>query len=134
MARVVVTASADADVAAIISDLAAKAGASVALRYHAEFDALYRRLEQFPESGAPRPALGRFVRIGMVSPYVVIHESMKTRDTVTIMRILHGRRRITRRLLARPTEFAKEAERQAKLLRGRLEEKEALAFIEAADR
>lgn len=29
-------------------------------------------------------------------------------------------------------EFAKEAERQAKLLRGRVEEKEALAFIEAA--
>ncbi len=29
-------------------------------------------------------------------------------------------------------EFAKEAERQAKLLRGRPEEKEALAFIEAA--
>jgi antidote-toxin recognition MazE-like antitoxin len=31
-------------------------------------------------------------------------------------------------------EFAKEAERQAKLLRGRVEEKEALAFIEAAFR
>jgi hypothetical protein len=29
-------------------------------------------------------------------------------------------------------EFAKEAERQAELLRGRAEEKEALAFIEAA--
>ncbi len=29
-------------------------------------------------------------------------------------------------------EFAREAERQAKLLRGRPEEKEALAFIEAA--
>ena len=31
-------------------------------------------------------------------------------------------------------EFAKEAERQAKLLRGLVEEKEALAFIEAAFR
>jgi hypothetical protein len=29
-------------------------------------------------------------------------------------------------------EFAKEAERQAKLLRGRAEEKETMAFIEAA--
>ncbi len=29
-------------------------------------------------------------------------------------------------------EFAREAERQAKLLRGRVEEKEALAFIESA--
>ncbi len=32
----------------------------------------------------------------------------------------------------RRPEFAKEAERQAKLLRGRAEEQEALAFIEAA--
>jgi hypothetical protein len=32
----------------------------------------------------------------------------------------------------RRPEFAREAERQAKLLRGRPEEKEALAFIEAA--
>ena len=31
-------------------------------------------------------------------------------------------------------EFAKEAERQAKLLRGRAEEKEALDFIESAFR
>jgi Protein of unknown function (DUF3018) len=32
----------------------------------------------------------------------------------------------------RHPEFAKEAERQAKLLRGRAEEKETMAFIEAA--
>lgn len=69
MARIVITASADADTAFILDDLAAKAGANVAARYDADFDPLYRRLERFAESGAPRPALGRLVRIGVVSPY-----------------------------------------------------------------
>jgi toxin ParE1/3/4 len=103
VARVVITASADADSGAIISDLAAKAGANVAVRYDADFDALYRRLEKFPESGAPRPAPGRLVRIGVVSPYTVIHEYIEADDVVTILRVLHGRRRVTRRMLNRPT-------------------------------
>ena len=44
----------------------------VADRYEADFDALYRRLAMFPESGSLRPELGRFIRIGLVSPYVVV--------------------------------------------------------------
>ena len=102
MARVVLTASADADTAFILRDLAAKAGADVARRYDAEFDALYRRPERFPESGSPRPALGALVRIGIVSPYNIIHEYISADDVVTVMRLLHGRRRITRRMLNRP--------------------------------
>ena len=102
MARVAITASADADTASILADLAAKAGANVAARYDADFDALYRRLEQFPESGSPRPALGRLVRIGVVSPYNVIHEYVEADDAVTILRIVHGRRRFTRRMLNQP--------------------------------
>jgi toxin ParE1/3/4 len=103
VARVVITASADADTAYILADLAAKAGANVAAHYDADFDAFYRRLEQFPESGSPRPALGRLVRIGVVSPYNVIHEYVEADDAVTILRIVHGRRRFTRRMLNRPT-------------------------------
>ena len=68
MARVVVTGPADADAATIISDLGEKAGATVAARYDENFDALYRRLAAFPESGSPPPELGRFIRIGIVSP------------------------------------------------------------------
>ena len=98
MARVVLTASADADTAFILRDLAAKAGANVTGRYDAEFDTLYRRLERFPESGSPRPALGALVRIGIISPYNIVHEYIA--DVVTVMRLLHGRRRITRRMLA----------------------------------
>jgi plasmid stabilization system protein ParE len=68
VALVVITGAADADAAAIADDLAAKAGANVAVRYDADFDAFYQRLKQFPESGAPRRKLGATVRIGVVFP------------------------------------------------------------------
>lgn len=99
MARVVVTSLADADAAYIIADLGAKAGANVAVRYDADIDRLYRRLSDHPKSGAPRPALGAYVRICVVSPYVVIYEHIEAADTVTIMRIAHGRRKFTRRFI-----------------------------------
>ena len=84
MARVVIAAAADKDTAAIIADLIGKAGA--------EIDAFYRRLERFPESGAPRRRLGSAVRLGVVFPYVA----------VLVLRVLHGRRKITRRMLRNP--------------------------------
>jgi plasmid stabilization system protein ParE len=39
------------------------------------------------------------VRICVVSPYVVIYEHIEAEDTVMIMRIAHGRRKITRKFL-----------------------------------
>ncbi len=70
MARVVITASADADVAAIISDLAAKAGVDVAGRYTVEFDALYQRSERFPQrvniSSAPPAALASMSNLSRI--------------------------------------------------------------------
>lgn len=101
MARVVITSPADADAAHIIAGLGAKAGAGVAARYDADFDKLYERLAVHPESGAPRPTLGRRVRICVVSPYVVIYEHIEADDAVMVMRIVHGRRKITRRLFRR---------------------------------
>ncbi len=103
MARVVITGPADADSAEIIGDLTAKAGELVADRYEAEFEALYLRLATFPESGSPRPKLGRFIRIGLVSPYMVVYRHAPGDDLVAVIRILHGRRRITRRRLTQPT-------------------------------
>jgi toxin ParE1/3/4 len=97
--RVVITSSADADTAHVTADLGAKAGATVADRYVSDFDKLYQRLADHPRSGAPRPALGRHVRICIVSPYVVIYEYIEADDTVMIMRIVHGRRKITRAFL-----------------------------------
>jgi toxin ParE1/3/4 len=81
------------------ADLAAKAAAAVAIKYEELFYALYRRLVDHPASGARRPAPGRDIRIGVVSPYLVIYRYTRSADTVTVLRIHHGRRRITRRLL-----------------------------------
>jgi toxin ParE1/3/4 len=102
VARVVITASADADTADIIDDLTDKAGANVTARYDADFDAFYRRLERFPESGAPRRKSGPTVRIGVVFPYVVFYRYVKADDAVLVLRVLHGRRKITRRMLRQP--------------------------------
>ena len=99
MARIIVTPEADADSAFIIADLAKKAGARVADRYEADFDNVYDRLADHPQIGAPRPRLGKQVRICVVSPYTLFYEHSETDDTVTIMRIAHGRRKITRKFL-----------------------------------
>jgi toxin ParE1/3/4 len=99
VARVVITSPVDADTAYIISDLGAKAGANVAARYNADFGRLYERLADHPKSGAPRPRLGKHVRICVVSPYTLFYEYSEADDTVMIMRIAHGRRKISRKFL-----------------------------------
>ena len=97
MARVVITEPADADVQAIIAYLSREAGHRVAAKYAQEFDAAYDRLADFPGIGPRRPALGLDTRIWVVRPYVIIYEHIG--DTVTVLRILHGRRDISRRLV-----------------------------------
>ena len=72
MARVVFTAAADADAAAIFDYLYAKAGKSTVLKYRAAFKTLYEHLANFPDSGAPRPKVGGRIRIGIVTPYIVV--------------------------------------------------------------
>lgn len=99
MARVVVTEPADADTAAIQSYLEREAGRITAAKYSSSFESLYERLTAHPDSGAPRPALGPHVRIGIVAPFVVIYRHVADDDVVAIIRIVHGSRRITRRLL-----------------------------------
>jgi toxin ParE1/3/4 len=99
VASVVLTSLADADIAHIIDDLNRLVGANVAARYDANFDMLYRRLARYPDSGAPRPKLGAHVRISAVSPYVVIYEHVEDDDVVIILRVVHGRRNITRELV-----------------------------------
>ena len=94
MARVVVTDQAKRDIRRILSDLTERAGYRVAERYALEFKAVYRHLNSFPDSGSPRPALGLNTRIMLVLPYIVIYESRT--DTVTVLRVMHGKRNITR--------------------------------------
>jgi toxin ParE1/3/4 len=99
MARVVLTDAADADAAFIFDDLYAKAGKPTVVKYRAAFKTLYERLADFPDSGAPRPTIGAQIRIGIVSPYIVIYKHTEADSIVRVLRIVHGSRRITRRLL-----------------------------------
>jgi len=99
MARVVISTVAQADTAAILRDLVAKAGHGVAVDYAASIEALYDRLATHPGSGAPRPVYGRHVRMGIVLPYLVFYRHVPDSDLVGIIRVLHGSRHITRKLL-----------------------------------
>jgi plasmid stabilization system protein ParE len=63
----------------------------------ASADADLDRLAEFPDIGAPRPKLGSLTRVGIVLPYVAIYEHKE--DVVTVLRVLHGRRKITARLI-----------------------------------
>lgn len=92
---------ADQDMDDIIAYLDIEAGPSTADKYTALIEANYTQLADYPESGALRPKLGGAVRIGIVAPYIVIYEYMAAVDTVTILRIVHGSRRITAKLLTR---------------------------------
>ncbi|HEY5225999.1 MAG TPA: type II toxin-antitoxin system RelE/ParE family toxin [Methylovirgula sp.] len=99
MVRIVVTALADADVADILADLNSEAGSVTAERFNARFERLYERLADHPDSGPLRPILGSHIRIGVVFPYIVIYRHVEGADTVSLIRVLHGRRRFTRKLL-----------------------------------
>jgi toxin ParE1/3/4 len=100
MARIVITASAAADSAAIFDYLNATAGRATVIKYRALFSKLYERLAYHPHSGPPRPALGPNIRIGVLSPYIVIYGHAEDGDTVNVLRIVHGRRQITGKLLS----------------------------------
>lgn len=74
MAKVVVTALADSDLAEIIAYLAERGTPGIAERYAREFDAVFTRLGEFPGLGAPRPQLGANARIAIVPPYVAVYD------------------------------------------------------------
>jgi toxin ParE1/3/4 len=83
MARIVIAAAADADSAAILDYLNVKAGKPPVVKYRALFGRLYDRLADHPDSRAPRPTLGPGIRIGVVSPYIVIYRHVEAADNVT---------------------------------------------------
>jgi len=96
MTRFVLTDSAKADTAEIIDYLAREAGARVAEDYGRRFRTTIERLADLPETGTPRSRPGRNIRITVVYPYLLIYRYTRQDDTLTLLRILHGRRNITR--------------------------------------
>jgi plasmid stabilization system protein ParE len=99
MTRIIVSPQADADWDEILDRLAEQAGHATADRYAANLDAIYDNLTMSPAMGAPRPQYGRRTRIIVLSPYLVIYDHLTEIEIVHIVRILDGRRNITRRLV-----------------------------------
>lgn len=99
MTRLVLTPAALNDANEIFEYLAAEAGRAVADKYRMSFDNLFRLLRDYSDVGPVRSRLGRGVRIGVVDPYLAIYRH--DLDTVTVLRIVHGRRRITGAMLGR---------------------------------
>lgn len=102
MTRVILSSAASSDQTEILNDLNSKAGLATATKFRGFFSALYERLADHPAIGAPRQALGHNIRVGIVSPYIIIYRHSADDDTVTVLRIVHGRRRITGELLGNP--------------------------------
>ncbi|MGA2892545.1 MAG: type II toxin-antitoxin system RelE/ParE family toxin [Xanthobacteraceae bacterium] len=99
MTRLVVTPEANADASEILTYLDREAGARIAESYSRRFQQTLAGLVDLPRTGAPRPILGRNTRIAIVQPYLLIYDFSNDDDTLTLLRILHGRRNITRGLL-----------------------------------
>lgn len=92
MTPIVVSPRADADVDEMIKRLAEAAGPSVVRRYERELGSDLRKA-----SGARRRSLGPNMRIAVLSPYVIVYDYVD--GIVRIVRIVDGRRNITRRLV-----------------------------------
>ena len=99
MTRLVVTSNAEDDLNKILDYLKGKAGALVAEEYGLKFLTSIERLANFPGVGSRREAFGPNARVVVVPPYVLIYDYASAEDTVTLLRILHGKRNITRRLV-----------------------------------
>ncbi len=96
MTRVIVSPRAQTDFDEVAAYLRAEAGLRVAEKYADKFRGHLLRLRDFPGIGAPRPGFGRGVRMIAERPYVIFYEE---RDIVLILRVLDGRRKITRKLV-----------------------------------
>ena len=64
--------------------------------------ALQNRLGAFPRAYPTRPSLGAGVRLATIAPHIVLYRYDEVADHVLVLRVVHGRRRITEALLKRP--------------------------------
>jgi plasmid stabilization system protein ParE len=99
--RVVVAEDAANDAERILDYLYNEAGSNIAEAYARRSQSVVDRLSQFPETGVVRPDLGKDARVAIIAPYLMIYDFEPSEDTVVLLRILHGRRDISERLLSR---------------------------------
>ena len=100
MAKVRLSVLAQTDFDQIISYLEKTAGPAIAKQYAHAFRAVINRLGQYPGSGAPRAKFGKLTRILIVSPYLIFYDGKQKCKVVDILRILHGRRKISKAMIA----------------------------------
>jgi toxin ParE1/3/4 len=100
VARVHIVDAAEADKSEILDYLFHEAGIAVAETYAQKVARLFDDLALHPESGAPRSRLGKGIRLRLIDPYNVYTRYDAATDTVRILRILHGRRKITRGMMS----------------------------------
>jgi toxin ParE1/3/4 len=101
MPTLVVTAHANRDFDDILNHLGDVAGQRTAQAYAERFADALERIEQFRGAGPQRLALGPNTRIAIVLPYVLIYDYSEIHDHLVLLRVLHGRRKMTERLLKR---------------------------------
>ncbi len=99
MATVETSAEAKQDILEIIEYLLGSAGFETSNLYFARFSRLFESLSMHPESGSLQPHLGKGTRMRVVAPYNVYTDYNEAQDIVVILRVLHGSRKITRRMM-----------------------------------
>ena len=97
MARLLFAPAAARDLAKISDDIATAAGERVALSFVGRLRRSLESLPEFPRMGRRRPSFGPGVRSWALTPYVVFYRQLGS--DVEIIRVVHGRRRLTRSLL-----------------------------------
>ena len=98
-AQIVFSRAASRDIEIILDYLTREAGPGVAANYRRSMLRLFALLADHPALGAPRPKLGRSVRMCVIAPYLVLYR--RVGGVVTVLRVLHGRRRISAAMLRR---------------------------------
>lgn len=101
MAAITFSPQARLDLLDIVEYLTAVAGARVARKYDTQIRRAIAALRDFPGFGAPRVDLGDETRIIVVDPYIVFYDGGPESQKILILRILHGHRDITQKLIAR---------------------------------
>ncbi|HAH09582.1 MAG TPA: hypothetical protein DCL54_02730 [Alphaproteobacteria bacterium] len=99
MTSVILSQAASNDEREILQYLADSADDAVLTKYVKRFREVYQQLSQHPESGSLQPHLGKGTRMRVVAPYNVYTDYDETQDIVVILRVLHGSRKITRRMM-----------------------------------
>ena len=101
MIRLAVTHRARRDRDDILRYLAREAGPLVVRKFADRFRDAASRLLEMPAYGPPRPEFGQWCRAIVIAPYLLIYDYDPARDQVTLLRIMHGKRGLTEKLLRR---------------------------------